>query len=96
MSQIWKTPLDLEGDTTTTIEHGGREVLHAGLDANGLPCVWHWAPVVPSEVHTTSVVLIGTGVPVDGVLSPNVWGRHVGTFVYGPLVLHAFETVARP
>lgn len=92
MSQIWKTPLNLEGDVTTTVEHGGREVLSVGLDPSGVPCVWYWSPVdfVGDVVRTTSVVLLGTGVPAAPRLAlPSA--RHVGTFVYGALVLHAFE-----
>lgn len=96
MSTIWKTPLNLEGDATTTIEHGGREVLHVGLDAGGLPCAWHWSPVdyVGDRVCTTSVALLGTGMSV-GAAGALALGRHVGTFVYGPLVLHAFEKAVR-
>lgn len=97
MSAIWKTPLNLEGDVTTTIEHGGRQVLHVGLDATGPPCVWYWSPVdfVGDVVRTTDVVLLGTGVPAAPRLAlPRA--RHVGTFVYGMLVLHAFEKAVSP
>ena len=93
MSQIWKTPLNLEGDATTTIEHGGREVLSVGLDPSGVPCVWYWAPVdfAGPVVTTTAVVLFGTGASVDDVMSVDAWGRYIGRFNYGSLVLHACE-----
>lgn len=83
MSQIWKQPLELTGNTVTTVETSG--LLHVGIDANGVPCVWFWAP--EENRATTEVVLFGTGhdIPEASV------DRYLGTFIWRTLVLHAFE-----
>lgn len=87
MSKIWKTHLNLDGDVTTTIDTMGM-VLRAGLDAGGVPSVWYWAPE-PNHRLTTKIVLLGTGIE-----TPEWIGGYIGSFVYGSLVLHAFEQQA--
>ena len=76
MSVIWKEPLRLdEGRDSVTIESAG--ALHVGIDPNGVPCVWFWAPEEGSATQRITVVLIGTGItlPDDSV------DRYLGTFV---------------
>lgn len=86
MSQIWKTHLDLVSEETV-IETMGL-VLRVGLDTEGIPSVWYWAPEDNHKL-TSKIVLLGTGHEVDSWI-----GGYVGSFVHGPLVLHAFEVSA--
>jgi hypothetical protein len=86
MNKIWKTPLNLSGNTVTHIESGSRFPLNVGIDANGVPCVWFWAPDGDRKFHI-DVEVIGTGIPVEDI--PR---GYVGTFVYRSLVLHAFHS----
>ena len=88
MSVIWKEPLPLEqGRDTLTVESSG--ALHVGIDPNGVPCVWFWAPEEESYVKRVTVILVGTGVP----MAEESVDRYLGTFVWRTLVLHAFEVV---
>lgn len=83
MSQIWKTHLDMVS-RETVIETMGL-VLRVGLDAEGIPSVWYWAPE-DNHKMASKIVLVFTGEPVQ-----NWMGGYMGTFAYGSLVFHAFE-----
>lgn len=84
-SQIWKKPLTLpEGGVVTGVENSG--ILHVGIDPNGVPCVWFWAPEEEASV-VSEVVLFGTGESME----PESVDRYIGSFVWRMLVLHAFE-----
>lgn len=88
MSVIWKEPLPLdEGRDRVTLESSG--ALHVGLDPNGVPCVWFWAPEADEggRVPVIDVILVGTGIPLEA----ESVDRYIGTFVWRTLVLHAFE-----
>lgn len=69
------------------------QILSAGLDAGGNPCIW---AVVETPVPTSSrirVDICGTGNPIaedDG--DPNL-PRYVGTFTTRFFVWHAFATL---
>ncbi len=84
MSAVWKQPLDLYStDVSTTIDSSG--ILHVGLDPEGVPCVWFWAP--EEGWSRSHVMLVGTGHD----LPKNSVDRYIGSLVYRTLVLHAFE-----
>jgi hypothetical protein len=87
MNTIWKTPLGLSGSTVTAIESGRPAPLSVGIDANGVPSVWYWAPTDEAK-YFIDVEIIGTGIPAKEMLP-----GYLGTFVYRSLVLHAFHTV---
>lgn len=67
----------------------GAEVIHAGPDPNGRPCVWEihdeGAPAGPGR----HFVLVGAGQPFPG-------GTHLGTYVAGACVWHLFELDPAP
>jgi len=95
VAQIWKQRLDTGGFTVTTVTHAGLAPLHVGLDGNGVPCVWFWAPSTDGglvAIRDTDVELIGTGIPAD---TETIDHLHIGTFVWRGLVLHAFARPAR-
>ena len=56
MNQIWKTPLNMGGDKETEIETMGL-VLRVGIDPNGVPAVWYWAPDSDHRLKTKIVLL---------------------------------------
>ena len=64
------------------------KVLHAGLDPQGVPCVW--AKVYPCKgIHDKlTLTIVGTGQPLGNAATTN----HVGSFVQGPYVWHVFTT----
>lgn len=60
------------------------ELLHAGLDPTGQPCVWALVDK-GSEMAQLHLRVAGTGHEVSHD------HLHVGTFVQGPFVWHVFE-----
>lgn len=84
MKTIYKYPIEIT-DKQEIQMHGEVDVLHAGLDTHGLPCVW---AMVDSECETGPVTihLIGTGNPMPSVLPY----RYVGSFVQDVFVWHVF------
>lgn len=91
MAEIWKTNLNmfgaLEQNMETTIESMGI-VLNVGLDVEGIPSVWYWAPDSDHRLKT-KILLLLTGQEV------NEWiGGYKGTFVFDGMVMHAFEVPA--
>lgn len=87
MNAIWKTPLNLVGSTVTQVTSSAPAPLHVGIDANGVPCVWYWAPD-SENTFVTDIEVIGTGIKTDRILP-----GYLGTFVWRTLVLHAFHSV---
>lgn len=85
MSAIWKQPLTVpEGqDVTPDLVHQG--ILHVGVDPNGVPCVWFWAPEV--EPTKSNIVVVGTGHPIPDESVDS----YIGSFVWRSLMLHAFQ-----
>lgn len=82
---IWKFPLPIE-DAPTIAMPVGAEVLHAGLDPAGNPCVW--ALVAPAnEPAPVYFRIVGSGNPVDA----DDLGEHISTFTHGMFVWHVFE-----
>lgn len=59
------------------------KIVHAGLDPNGIPCVW--IELIPGTyIETYEICVIGTGNPIHG----NV--EHIGSFVQKPFVWHIY------
>jgi hypothetical protein len=83
MKTIYKYPIQITDEQEIQV-HGEADVLHAGLDPQGTPCIW--AMVDPSQpTAPLSVLVVGTGNPM-----PYVPYRHLSSFVQGPFVWHVF------
>ncbi len=83
MKTIYKYPIKITDEQEIQMP-GEVTVLHAGLDPQGVPCVW---AMVDSDLPTgpVSILVIGTGNPM-----PYVAHTHLGSFVQGPFVWHVF------
>jgi len=78
---VWKFPIEITDVQILQMPHGA-EIIHAGLDPQGGPCVW--ARVNPNNSPAeTSLHISGTGHPV-----PDGDNRHVGSLNQGPCVWH--------
>lgn len=84
MHTVWKFPIQIL-DVQDVMMPPHAEIIHAGLDPQGQPCVW--ARVKPTDVKVErGVYLTGTGTPI-----PDGDNRHVGSFTHGPFVWHVWE-----
>jgi len=83
MKTIYKYPIAIIEEQEITMPQGA-EVIHAGLDPQGNPCVWALVDT-RNEPEPVSIVVYGTGNPVS--YYPN---EHVGSFNHGPFVWHVF------
>lgn len=67
----------------------GASIIHAGLDPDGLPCIWEvhreGAPAAPAR----SFVVVQTAEPFPG-------GTHLGSWLAGSRMWHAFEVPPTP
>lgn len=83
MITIWKHPLIITDEQVVRFPPGAT-LLHVGLDPQRTPCIW--AKVTPeTSSRPYRVYLVGTGNPM-----PDDVGEHLGSFVQGPFVWHAF------
>ncbi len=84
MKTVHKYPLEI-ADHQTLLLSGNFEILHAGLDPNGKPCLW--ALVDPNNVKLdVPILMCGTGWPL-----PETVGPHIASFVSGDFVWHLFH-----
>ncbi len=84
MQTVWKFPIDII-DAQIVMMPPRAEIIHAGIDPQGVPCVW--ARVVPEPANVErSIYVIGTGNP-----HPDGNNRHLGSFTHGPFVWHVWE-----
>lgn len=86
MTTIWKFPISII-DRPRVRMPGGAEIIHVGLDPEGVPCLW---ALVDSDEKPIiyDFWLCGTGNRIPDNLYAN---RHVGSFVEGPFVWHVFQ-----
>ena len=84
MTTIWKYELEIT-DRQEFKMPGIAEVLSAGLDPKGVPCVW--AKVQPGSPELcVRLAIVGTGNPM---VEATPW-KFIGSFVHGPFVWHVF------
>ncbi len=83
MKTIWKFPIEIKDEQLIKAPFGA-EVIHAGLDPLGVPCVWCEVESVNSP-DPISIVLVGTGQE----LPPRTF-THRGSFVDGAFVWHVY------
>jgi len=89
MTTIHKYPLRAE--TTQTIHtHEGAEVLHAGTDPAGEPCVWAKVDTTKPEAH----LLIHCYWTGEDIQHDNL--QHVSSFTAGAFVWHVFIPTPLP
>lgn len=85
---IWKFPV-VPGARTPLTVPGGSKVISAGLDPEGLACVWVEFPYPQDRAAKMLVDLIGTG----RVFSKDAsWNFH-GTFRQDEFVWHCFSHI---
>lgn len=83
MRTIFKYPIEITNRQIITSPLCS-EIRHVGLDPSGQPCMWAEADFdLPPDPWT--LYIIGTGHPI-----PNEATRHIGSFVQGPFVWHAY------
>lgn len=83
MKTIYKYPIEIIDSQVIEMPINA-EVIHAGLDPQGAPCVW--ATVRPdNKSEPVAVFVVGTGNPI-----PERARQHVGSFNQGPFVWHVF------
>jgi len=83
MKTIYKYPIAITEEQEITMPQGA-EVIHAGVDPQGNPCVWAMVDT-RNEPEPMSILVYGTGAPM--AYTPE---RHVGSFNDGPFVWHVF------
>jgi hypothetical protein len=82
MSRIFKYPFDVGANVEFDLPQGA-ELLHVGLDPQGVSCLWARVhPGMPTEKHYLHVYGTGMVIP-DGL-------THFGTFVQEEYVRHVF------
>lgn len=89
---VWKSVLgDGQLGSHTLLLPEDAEIIAAGLDPHGLPCIWYVVvrdlQLRPRPPAQRSLYLSGTDHEVPQ-------GRHLATFVWGDLVVHAWEVAA--
>jgi len=83
MNTIYKYPIEIT-DIQEIEMPINAEVIHAGLDPQGTPCVWAKVRTDnKTDIFTFYIVGTGNSIPVMA-------RRHVGSFNHGPFVWHVF------
>ena len=83
MKRIFKYPIQIISEQEIEMPQGA-EVIHAGLDPQGLMCIW--AIVDPrNEAEPVSILVYGTGesMPFDPA-------KHISSFQDGQFMWHVF------
>lgn len=89
MASIYKYPIPEAGEPFELRIKGFCEVVHAGVDGNGVPCIW--ALVMPEKQEEAwTFLLVATGQEFD----IKKW-CHLATFMRGPFVWHLLRPVAQ-
>ena len=83
MKTIWKYCLEIVDAQVITVPQY-YEVLYAGLDPSGAPCIWIEVNTEEPEVPV-QIFIVGTGNPM-----PEVACIYVGSLVRGYLVWHVY------
>lgn len=87
MATIYKYPIPLATEPVEMKINGFCEVVHAGIDGNGVPCLW--ALVVPGKQEEAwTFLVVATGQEFD----LHKWS-HVTTFMQGGLVWHLLRPI---
>ena len=97
MRTIYKYPIEI-ADEQAILMPQGAEVIHAGLDPQGSPCVWAVVDTI-SKPEPVRIFVRGTGEPITctpgcraASCTPHV-GRHISSFTQGAGVWHVFVPI---
>jgi hypothetical protein len=86
MRTVYKYPLHVDYQQTIRVSREvgvSSKIVHVGLDPTGMPCVW--VENRPGPINELFVIfVVGTGQPIP----ENT--EHVGSFVQGSYVWHAY------
>lgn len=82
MKTIYKYPIEITDEQKIQMPLDAK-VIHAGLDPNGIPCIWAMASSHLAD-HSHYVYVRGTGHEISDSR------RHIGSFVEGPFMWHVF------
>lgn len=86
MKTIYKYPLAITDSQVLEIPNGF-ELIHAGLDPQGVPCVW--ATVYPgNDINSVTIYIFGTGEQITPAPQAR---KHIGSFVNKAFVWHVFH-----
>lgn len=86
MKTIYKYHIEITDRQTILLpEHS--QVIHAGLDPQGKPCLWAIVNTHLGTLCPLTVFVVGTGNPMPAAVSSI---RHIGSFIDGPFVWHIF------
>ena len=84
MKTIYKYEFDID-DRQELFLPRSAEIIHAGLDPNGTPCLWAIVNKHDQELKTVTLYIRGTGHPL-----PEVPLKHLATINQGPFMWHVF------
>lgn len=84
MKTIYKYPIAIEGFQSIEIVKGGVPI-HAGLDPNGVPCIWCEVEAGRVRQEPLHVFVVGTGGPMADRST-----QHIGSFVQDSFVWHIY------
>jgi hypothetical protein len=84
MNTIYKYPIEITGEQIIEIV-GFRKFLQAGLDPNGVPCIWALVDTESSVKHENTISIFGTGHPL-----PSTDLFYLNSFIERIFVWHVF------
>jgi len=81
--KIYKYPIQIVSEQDIEMPYAA-EIIHAGLDPTGQPCIW--AVVNPGfDPKPRRIFVVGTGREFE------TWERHLGSFLQDQFVWHVFQ-----
>jgi hypothetical protein len=83
MKTIYKYPIEIVASQEVEMPISA-EVIHAGLDPQGAPCVWATVRT-DNKMEAFTIYIVGTGQSI-----PIMARRHVGSFNQALFVWHVF------
>ena len=83
MQVVYKYPISISDAVTLKLPRGAR-IVHLGMDANNVPCVWALVDRYAGVSTPREFCISGTG----AVVSDNK--EYIGTFFDMPFVWHVF------
>lgn len=86
MRTIYKYPIEIT-DSQKIEMPVGSELIHAGFDPTGTPCVWALVDTATDKC-LQEILIFGTGNPISE--GHYLSSEHIGSFVQGQFVWHVF------
>jgi hypothetical protein len=86
MITIYKYPIKIEDEQTIIMPYGA-ELMHAGLDPSGVPCLWARVDTT-NPLHPITILIRGTG---HEIAEKDKYASHFASFNQGPFMWHVFR-----